>query len=377
MFLLVVLSGFLCFFSMNLMTWPFPLYVASIVSTPAMVGAVVSIMGAVAIALRPFTGHWGDRSGRRNLLLVGAAGFAAAPLIYASSSSVPALIAGRVVQGMGLSVFTTGYGALVADLAPQGRRGQAIGLGALGTPMSLMLAPRLGATIQASVGLPILFAICALIGGLSLFLLLWARPSTLRGTTSGSTEFRFGDALRSRRLRAMIPGILSVSLAYGAAFTFLPLYATERGLAGASLFYVLFGASLLVTGTMGGHLSDRVGRGRVIAPGMLGLAASLVALQWVRSLPTLVLVGLAYGLCLGAARIALDAYTIDCVPECGRGSAIGLEYLVFDVGAGLGALPLGAVAGAVGYGWMYTFVAGVCLAGLAAFRMMERRTGGV
>lgn len=76
---------------------------------------------------------------------------------------------------------------------------------------------------------------------------------------------------------------------------------------------------------------------------------------------------------MGTARTALDAFTVDCVPASGRASAIGLEYLMFDVGAGMGAIPLGAIAGAAGYGSMFAIVGGICVAGLVVYRLVIRQ----
>jgi MFS family permease len=374
-FFVVIVAGLFCFVSMNLLSWSFPLHVQQLVVAPAAIGLVMGSMGVTAVLLRPFAGHWGDRRGRRMLLLLGALGFALAPVLYAWSTSTVMLVIGRLVQGAGISLFTTGYGALVADLAPEGRRGQAIGFSSLGSPFSLIVGPRLGVAIQAAAGLPALFYASAGVALVGLVLLLAAPTRSLHGSLSDVVDYRFSDALRSSKLSAMMVAILALSLAYGAAVTYMPLFATEQGVANGDLFFVAFGAALMIVAASAGQVSDRVGRTRVIVPGMLGLAACLVLLGSARSLPAMLVVALVWGVCSGAAKTSLDAYTIDCAPVSGRGSAVGLEYLIFDLGAGLGVIPLGALAGAVGYGAMYAVVGGICLVGMVAYVVISRKNG--
>ncbi|MGB9594161.1 MAG: MFS transporter, partial [Anaerolineae bacterium] len=154
-----------------------------------------------------------------------------------------------------------------------------------------------------------------------------------------------------------------------------PLFAQERGIQNGSYFFVGYGLAQVAASYSVGGLSDRYGRPRVIAPGMLGVAVALALASQVSSLAPLLVLAVAIGLLFGAAKISLDAFCVDSVPVEGRGTVVSLEFGVFDAGIGLGSLGLGAVADAVGYGNMFVAMAGLVLAGLLTFVFLYRRNG--
>ncbi|MBW0101626.1 MFS transporter [Pseudonocardia sp. KRD291] len=67
-------------------------------------------------------GRWGDRWGRRLLLLVGVLGFTAASVLCAAATGPELLIAARTVQGgFGALMIPQGFGILTAVFAPEAR----------------------------------------------------------------------------------------------------------------------------------------------------------------------------------------------------------------------------------------------------------------
>lgn len=371
-FFLAMLANSLFFASMHLLLWALPLYLSLSLSGAAAVGLVIGLMAVTAVLFRPLAGPWADRYGRRPLLLLGALCFAMAPLLYAFASSLPLLIAGRLMQGLGICFFTTGYGSLIPDLAMPGRRGEAIGLGSIALPLSLMIAPQVGAAVQESFGFQALF-FAASATALAAFVVALCLPLGNSAAGSQMPPIRFREVLSRARLRAALASVFVLALAYSSLFTFLPLFATERQIPDGSTFFVGYGASLVLANTLVGRLSDRWGRLRVIAPAMVGVAVCLLLLAQVRYLYVLLPLAVLYGLCQGASRISLDAFTVDSVPLEGRGSAVSLEFAVYDLGIGVGSWGLGAVADAVGYGGMYAVMGGSVLAGLVVSGALLRR----
>ncbi len=371
-FFLAMLVNLLFFASMHLLLWALPIYLSFSLPSATAVGLVIGLMALTAVLFRPLAGEWADRYGRKPLLLLGAICFAVAPLLYAFASSLPLLIVGRLLQGVGICFFTTGYGSLIPDLAMPGRRGEAIGLASIAMPLSLMVAPRVGTMVQGHYGYQTLFfaasatALVSLCRGLS-------SPVGGSAARARTPPISFREVLSRARLRAALAAVFVLALTYGSLFTFLPLYAVERGIGQGSYFFVVYGASLVLANTLVGRLSDKWGRVRIVAPAMVGLAGCLWLLTQVRTLQALLPLALLYGLCFGASKIGLDAFTVDSVPLAGRGSAVSVEYAVYDIGIGMGAWGLGAVADALGYGGMYAVMGACVLVGLIAFGALLRR----
>ncbi|WP_408960392.1 sugar porter family MFS transporter [Natrinema sp. 74] len=91
-------------------------------------GTVVSGAMAGAIVGAAFGGRLADRLGRRRLILIGAVLFFVGSFIMAVAPSVPILIAGRVLDGVGIG-FASVVGPLyIAEIAPAKIRGSLVTL---------------------------------------------------------------------------------------------------------------------------------------------------------------------------------------------------------------------------------------------------------
>ena len=159
--LVLFAAGLLFWSSMGSLLPTLPLYVESVGATKQQIGIV---MGSFAIGLllfRPWLGRLADLRGRKIVLLIGTLVAAIAPLGYLSIKSIPLLILVRAFHGISIAAFTTGFNALVADIAPLEKRGEIIGNMSLVNPMGVAIGPALGGYLQAIVGNQILFLITA------------------------------------------------------------------------------------------------------------------------------------------------------------------------------------------------------------------------
>ncbi len=117
-FFLALAANTLFYFGFQALFPTLPLYVDHLGGTPTDNGLLTLAFALTAVLSRPFLGSLTDRWGRKPLMLIGAAIFVAAPLGYAASHTVMALLLARAFQGIGIAAFTTAYQALIVDLAP-------------------------------------------------------------------------------------------------------------------------------------------------------------------------------------------------------------------------------------------------------------------
>ncbi|MEV0433334.1 MFS transporter [Nocardia sp. NPDC050413] len=83
---------------------------------------ILDIYGFMLAGLLITMGNLGDRIGRRNILLAGAAVFGVASVLAAFAPSAPVLIAARVLMGIGGATLLPSSLALISTLFPDARR---------------------------------------------------------------------------------------------------------------------------------------------------------------------------------------------------------------------------------------------------------------
>ncbi len=374
-YVLICLTGFLVFLSFFSLNGILPLYVLRVGGTPVDVGAMMALFTVAAVLFRPWVGRWADRADRRWILGAGLVVIVFSFGAYAAVRSLWWLGALRVLHGLGWAMTSTSASALVADVVPAPRRGEAMGYYANFGDVAMGVGPWLAVFTMDRLG----FAATFLLGGaLALaaavplaFLRLSHRPR-------GGAE---GGVLSSR---ALLPALvlLTATCSFGAVVTFLPLYTPRHGLGGAvwgvnafAWFYVAYALTLLAVRGPVGRISDRRGRAWAILPGMALLAGATVFLAFLHTFPQLLLFGIAMGVGFGAAQPSLMAWTIDRTPPREWGRAMGTFFAAFDLGIGISALVLGALVQAVSYRAMYLTAAAVVLAGTLAYEVAHRRRG--
>jgi len=356
------------------------------------VGLATTVTALVAVLTRIPTGQLADRLGRRRFMFVGAVCFFLAPVIYMVSRGMPVLLLGRVVQGLGLAVFTTAFQALVADLAPAERRGEAMGLAGASVSIAFIGGPLMGEWLATELGYTPFFQISAATAAMSalLVIMIAAPPSrkpepaaaVTRGAGTSGAEAAAGLrlALAQKGVRASVLTMAALGIPFGAFITFLPLFADEQGISGAGVVFSVYAGTVLVAQPASGWLSDRWGRRGVMLPGLAitSLATVIIALDG--SLWVFALAGIVFGLGGGLVRGGVDALVHDSVPPTLRGTAAAVQYTSFECWIGLGSYPIGLFANAVGYAVTFVATGVACLlggGGLAVMLREVRRAGSI
>lgn len=353
-FVLTCAAGALLFASFQLLTAVLPLYVRDDLggSTTA-VGMIVGVFSIAALLPRLFIGREIDRRGAKSFLIIGASLFLLAGILYIFATSVPLVLGVRAVHGLGMACFHTASFAFIAQISPESRRGEAMGIWGLMSSFATAISPYLGLVLRDATGMSVLFVIaaCGAAGSIGLLMLV-SDPGLPDGVASPTAGGLFEPAVMPAAVL-----ILLSNLVYGAVAAFIIVYSEDRSIPNAGLYFTVFAAAVLASRVFGGRLADQLSRLAVVMPTFLLTIFAMGTLALMNSLALLLLTGVLFGLAFGAGQPALNAFAVDLVEPARRGAGMATFTSFFEAGIGLGAIGMGAVAGFTGYSTMFALTA--------------------
>ncbi len=368
--LLILFTVGLFFWSSNASLLPtLPLYIESVGASKQQIGI---IMGSSAIGLLLFrskSGVLADKHSRKLVLLIGTVVAAITSLSYEFVQSIPLLIAIRAFQGMSIAAFTTGFSALVADLAPIEKRGEIIGYMSLTGPIGFAIGPAIGGYLQANDGYHSLFLISS---GLSLVALLCTsqiiNPSVNTQQQRDDSNNQFWQLFFANRVRVPAAIMFLFALAFSTVSSFVPLFIKSTQVEfNAGLFYIAAAVSSLSVRVLVSQVSDRLGRGLLVSLSLISYTLAMILLWNAHNTYTFLLAAFIEGAGCGILVPAITAIMADRSQPQERGRILGLCAMGWDLGTAIAGPMLGFVAEKVDYRNMFGFAAGLTLLAIVIF----------
>lgn len=347
------------------------------------VGALSLLMAAAAAGqflFAPLMGALADRFGRRPLILVGLAAIVVANTIYLFIDTTASYIAVRFVLGaLSAGILPAALGT-VADLVPEERRAQSVGMVMGSYGVGFVVGPTIGGVLFDAWGFAAPFAASAVLGVITLVLAATRLPETRRpapahAQATALPRVPWHQALP--RPLALLGTLLLLDL-----LAILPFALVEPPM----LFYFYDNLSFsatqfgLVVGAYGltqavgqltlGRLSDRWGRAPLIA---LGFAMNIVfygGMGFATDFGSMALVAAVGGLGTAFITPALSAAYLDITAEQHRARVMGLKESMAALGGVLGPLASAAISGQFAPQQIFALAAGLAvLATLVALGM--------
>lgn len=315
-------------------------------ATPFLAGLAVGAYGLTQALLQIPFGVWSDRVGRKPLIVVGLVLHVAGSALGAAAGSAGALVAARIVQGLGaVSGPVTAFLADLTRIEVRTRAMFAIGMSiGVSFVISLVAGPLLAASIQVSG----VFLVIGGLGVLALLLVLFVLPPE-RPARERSARAGWRPALT----RALLPhyaGIFTLHLTLTSAFIAVP-HVLRDGLGIAAsrhwLVYLgVFAASVLLTVPLVVWSERNRRPGRAMFVGGLGLAGALAALVWAQAnLDALLAMLVLYFGAFNFLEARLPAALTETAGEASRGAALGIFATCQFAGAFAGGVAGGAMLG--------------------------------
>lgn len=359
------LSSFLFFVSFNMIIPKLPAYLSSL-GGEDFKGMIIGLFAISAGLARPFSGRLTDTVGRLPVLIIGCLVCVVLGLFYPLISSVTGFLFLRFLHGFSTGFKPTADVAYVADIVPDHRRGEAMGLIGITNNLGMSIGPALGSEIADLWGIDAMFYAStgfALVAVLVLFKL----PETL--TSKRKFEWAllriqpkdvFDPAVK---LPAFIMALTVFS--FGTMLTLIPDFAEHLGLKKQGYFFMILTLTSLSVRFFSGKLSDRKGRRYVMMWGVFFLIIGMLTIAFAWDVKSLLLGAALMGISTGFNSPTLFAWGIDLGNPEEKGRGMATLYISLEAGIAVGSFVSAYIYGNLVSGFRPAFLSGMLLACLA------------
>jgi MFS family permease len=357
-------------------------------ASPGIVGLIEGTAESVSSLLKLFAGYFSDRRGKRKAFVV--LGYSLAGLarpLLAFATSWYQVLAIRLTDRVGKGIRSAPRDAMIADTVAVSERGLAFGFhramdhtGAvvgplLGYLLVLLLAADRNSPTAADFTKIFLFASIPALAAIIVAAVFVrespraAMPAARIGEDEVITSPRLSLTGFDRNFKTFLIIVALFTLS-NSSDAFLLLRAQSAGVSVAMIpvLWAVLHVSKVLSSLIGGDLSDRLGRRRLIVCGWILYAAVYAGFAFVSNEISVWILFLIYGIYFGLAEGAEKALVADLVKPEQRGTAYGLYNLAFSITV----LPASLLMGALWswFGAAPAFLVSAALGAIAALLML-------
>jgi len=340
-FALLCMSSLLFSASFNMLIPELPNYLSGL-GGGEYKGLIIALFTLTAGISRPFSGRLTDTIGRVPVMAIGSIVCVVCGLLYPVLTSVSGFLFLRLLHGFSTGFKPTATSAYVADIAPQERWGEALGIHGLCFSTGMALGPALGGYITLYFDINILFYVSSALALLSILIIM-----NMKETLAAKQKFHprllkisRNDIIAKEVLPAAIVTFMSC-ICYGAMLTLIPDKSEFLGIKNKGSFFMVLTLTSLIMRFVAGRASDRYGRTRVVKIGLVVLIIAMIMTGFAHTPLLLMAAAGVYGIAQGIFSPSLNAWTVELSHPEHRGKAVATSYIALEAGIGLGAAAAG------------------------------------
>lgn len=308
------------------------------------IGYVVGLFTVSAGLSRFWSGRLADKIGRVRIILFGTFVTAICGFLYIYTTSIALFLGLRLIHGLSTGWRPIGATAMLTDITPPGRIGEAMGwLGVAGST-GMALGPAFGSLLKEEVSYDAMFIASSVCGVIAILLSL-----RLKESHSSPQKLELSDLniLKGKVLDFSAKHAMWVTLfetfAFGVVITVSPLLVGGLGFKYKGLFNLTFVFASMAMRVFAGKASDKYGRKLLLTIGVSTLIIALIVMGFSTSKSLVILGGILYGFSIGLNRPTTFAWTVDLARPGKLGLALATMLLALEIGIGSGAFISGSM----------------------------------
>ncbi|MDR1206515.1 MAG: MFS transporter [Peptococcaceae bacterium] len=321
----------------------------SLGATATLVGAVAGTFAVTSLLFKFVSGPAIDAWNRRYIMMFGMSVMAISYLGYSISTTVPMIVAFRLLQGAGQAFTTTCCLTVAADSLPPEKFSSGIGIYSMAQAAFMAIGPAIGLALVRGFGYRLTFRISTVIMLLGIF-----ASAQIRVEPAGFKKIKISlRSTVSREVLLSASSLFFLMISFCIIQAFLIIYAEGKGVEGIGYYFTVYAGTLLISRPLVGKLTDRFGIARVIVPAMCCFALSFFLISTAASLPAFLLAAFISSFGYGACQPAIQTLAMKCVPLERRGAASSTCYIAQDLGTLIGPTIAGMLVDSAGYAIMW------------------------
>lgn len=370
------LSSCLYYMSQYILIAGLPLIITGVYGgTAFQAGMAMTYFQIGTILCRPFAGEIIDGFDKRKVLFATTGIFLLIMIAFNFTQSMDLIFFLRLLHGMIFAVGTTAVAAVAVLVLPKHRKGEGIGYFSVFVNVAMVIGPFLGLTILDLWDKNAYFIFLSLCALLSFYVVNRKQldESLALPQLAKKRPWNFDRFFERTTLPWAIIGVF-ISFTYSGVLVFVPIMLTEMGQGTmASIFFVLYALTIVVTRPWVGRAFDQLGANILIYPGFLLYGIGIIILSlattpwWI--IASAPIIGLGYG----AISPAFQTLGVQAAAPERAGAANATYFLSLDIGVGLGSALLSLVIGWVGFELMYQLNAAIAIVGLLIYHFYVKR----
>ncbi|WP_216830981.1 MFS transporter [Alkalihalobacterium elongatum] len=332
-------------------------------------GYVFGVTFLVAFLFSPFWGRFGDKYGRKKILVITSAGIGISVLLMGFITSVTELFILRAFMGI-VTGFIPMSAALISAQCKKETAGKTLGTLQTGTVSGGLCGPLLGGILADTVGFQYTFTLTGAVIILASFLVLFGiKEVVFKEPNEEKKVYTRKDVIMHIFKSPILMSVMLISLVIQAAnFSIQPLLAlyvheltrTENLAFLAGFAFSVTGLGNLVATRRWGALGDKIGHGKVLVILLLTSALFFIPQALVTELWQLIILRFLFGLQIGGLLPCMTAYIRQLAPLSVQGEVLGYNVSFRFLGNVIGPVMGGTIAAAFGIGMVF-YISGFLL----------------
>lgn len=322
-------------------------------------GIVMGFVGGLAnlcsLFCRPLVGNWTDRFSKFKLSFAGAVLLAAAGVGYMTAPNMAAVIAARILNGLGFACCSVCMSTWMSSLLPKDRIASGMGLYGTMNALSMAVAPVIGVQLRAAFGYRAAFCGAAVCSMAVLFVIPFVHD---KGEPLGIVNENRG---RFKIVDKKVVPIAVMAMLYGIPYfatqSFLVRYCEVRHFTvNFSLFFMIYAFFLLVLRLSLKNMFDRLPFGVFAAAGCILETIGLVCMTFLYRNWIMVIAAFCFAASYGVMCSVCQSTAIALAGPEGRGLANSTYYIGMDLGMSIGPILGGLLYGNIDIVWFYPII---------------------